>query len=126
MKFGDRLTRLRKSKNLTQQEVARRLNISRSAYAGYEIGRRVPEYSTLENMANLFDVPIDYLVGRSESKQLPPMDATLDELVELSDDDILKLPLSFEGMKLTEDEKREFIAIARGIFSARKALKEKR
>lgn len=125
MKFGDRLIKLRKSKKLTQQEVANKLNISRSAYAGYEVGRRVPEYTTLENMANLFDVPIDYLVGRSDSKQIPTVEATLDQLVELSDDDILNLPLSFEGMKLTDDEKREFIAIARGIFSARKALKER-
>lgn len=68
-RFGERLVRLRKEKKLTQKDIADILNISRSAYAGYEIGRRVPEYSTLEKLANLFDVPIDFLVGRSDSKQ---------------------------------------------------------
>lgn len=76
MKFGDRLTRLRKEKKLTQQEVADKLNISRSAYAGYETGRRVPEYSTLENMANFFDVAIDYLVARTNDKNSDNKKAT--------------------------------------------------
>lgn len=64
--LNKRLVSLRKKKKWTQKDIAGKLNISRSAYAGYEIGRRVPEYSTLENMANLFEVSIDYLVGRTE------------------------------------------------------------
>lgn len=62
--LGERLTRLRKSRKLTQQQVADMLHLSRGTYAQYEIDRRVPEYATLEKLADFFEVSIDYLVGR--------------------------------------------------------------
>lgn len=40
------------------------LHLSRGTYAQYEIDRRVPEYATLEKLADFFEVSIDYLVGR--------------------------------------------------------------
>lgn len=45
--LGERLSKLRKERNLTQKDVANRLHITRSTYAQYEIDRRVPEYATL-------------------------------------------------------------------------------
>lgn len=46
--------------------------------------------------------------------------------LDLSDDSVIdKLNLYYDDMELTRDEKIEFLAIARGIFSARRALKEK-
>lgn len=69
MTFGERITRLRKQRKWTQEDVAKKLNISRSAYAGYETNRRVPEYATLEKLADLFEISIDYLVGRDEDRR---------------------------------------------------------
>ncbi|NDI35195.1 helix-turn-helix domain-containing protein [Chengkuizengella sediminis] len=62
--LGDRLVSLRKKLNLTQKDVSEKLDISRSTYAQYEINRRVPEFATLNKLADFFDVSLDYLVGR--------------------------------------------------------------
>lgn len=65
--FPERLVELRKSKKLTQQELADKLNISRATYAQYEIGRRKPDYETLEKLADFYKVSIDYLLGRTDN-----------------------------------------------------------
>jgi transcriptional regulator with XRE-family HTH domain len=70
--LGERLLKLRKRLNLTQKQVADKLHISRATYAQYEIDRRVPEYLTLEKMADFFEVSIDHLVGRDVTKDTPP------------------------------------------------------
>lgn len=67
--LGKTLVSLRKNRGLTQQDVADRLHITRSTYAQYEIGRRVPEYATLEKIADFFEVSIDYLVGRDKQEE---------------------------------------------------------
>lgn len=55
--------RLRVFNNLTQQEVAQALGIHRSSYACYELARTRPEYETLIQLAALYDVSIEYLLG---------------------------------------------------------------
>lgn len=67
--LGERLIELRNRRKLTQQEIANKMHLSRSTYAQYEINRRVPEYLTLEKLADFFEVSIDYLVGREENKE---------------------------------------------------------
>ena len=58
-----RLRALRFFNNLTQQEVAQALGIHRSSYACYELARTRPEYETLIQLAALYDVSIEYLLG---------------------------------------------------------------
>jgi transcriptional regulator with XRE-family HTH domain len=55
---------LRKQKNLTLQNVADYLNISRTAYNHYELGRREPDVTNLIKLAELFGVSLDILTGR--------------------------------------------------------------
>ncbi|MBT9282088.1 MAG: helix-turn-helix domain-containing protein [Hydrogenibacillus schlegelii] len=76
--YADRLVHLRKSRGLTQQEIADKLKISRSTYAQYELGRRRPDYETLLGLANIFNVSIDYLLGRTDDPQ-PPSSAQTPE-----------------------------------------------
>lgn len=64
--FEIRLKQLRESIKLTQEELAIKLNISRSRLASYEQGKREPDLELLETIADFFNVDIDYLVGRSE------------------------------------------------------------
>ena len=63
--FQNILKSLRKSQGLTQDELSKRLQISRSAIGMYEKGSREPDFETLELIADFFDVTIDYLVGRT-------------------------------------------------------------
>lgn len=67
--LGERLTKLRKNKKLTQQELAQELKISRSSLSQYEINKRQPDYETLKLIADYFKVSIDYLItGNMYSK----------------------------------------------------------
>ena len=60
------LKKLRTSMNLTQADVAERLRISRGTYSRYETGEREMTYDTLIELAELFSVSVDYLIGRGE------------------------------------------------------------
>lgn len=84
MNFSDRIKLLRKELNLTQEELANKINKTRSTIAGYETERKQPDYETLKVIADFFDVSIDYLLGRtdsrrSETKQNLPIEFTTPE-----------------------------------------------
>lgn len=63
-KFADNLKMLRKSKKLSQQELAEILHISKSSVNMYERGEREPNSEMLIKIADLFEVSIDFLIGR--------------------------------------------------------------
>lgn len=65
--FARRLTQLRKSKGLTQVQLAEKLGTSRSNIANYEAGVSVePRDSMKRAIADYFGVTIDYLLGHSD------------------------------------------------------------
>ena len=62
MKFGDKLRQLREEKNLSQKEVAEKLNISLRTYASYELNQRRPRTEEkLKELADFFGKDVDYL-----------------------------------------------------------------
>lgn len=63
-KFCERLIEQRKLNNMTQCYLAKKLHITQPSYIRYENGSSEPSISTLIALADLFDVSIDYLVGR--------------------------------------------------------------
>ena len=65
MHFGDRLRKLRQEFGLTQRELANKLNLSHSTIGLYEQNRRDPEYNILCKLADLFDIDLDFLLGRA-------------------------------------------------------------
>lgn len=70
--FKSVLKVLRKSNNLTQDMLAKKLGLSRSAIGMYEKGSREPDYEILEKIADFFNVDIDYLLGRTLKTTLLP------------------------------------------------------
>ncbi|MNJ01465.1 HTH-type transcriptional regulator Xre [compost metagenome] len=62
---GEQITYLREQKGLTQEELASKLGISRSALSHYEKNRREPEFQVLSDIADLFGVSLDFLFGRT-------------------------------------------------------------
>lgn len=65
--MGERLRAQRKMLGLTQQEVAEQLNIDRSTYSYYELGRTAPSIETLYELTLLFGVSADELIKKDES-----------------------------------------------------------
>ena len=62
--FSARLRELRKSMHLTQEDIANTLNIHRTTYTKYETGKANPDQKCLLQLAELFHVSVDHLLGR--------------------------------------------------------------
>lgn len=71
--FGSILKNLRLSRNITQGELAAKLGISRSAVGMYETGGREPDFEMMEAIADIFNVDMDYLMGRSQVERKHPI-----------------------------------------------------
>lgn len=65
MNSATRLKNLRERYNLSQNEVARILNVSPSLISSYERGERTPSPHKLSSLADIYHTTTDYLLGRS-------------------------------------------------------------
>lgn len=63
MTTGERIKTARKRAGMTQQELAEKLQISYMGISQWESGKRNPKKSTLERLAAVLDVPLNYLTG---------------------------------------------------------------
>ena len=66
MEFHEKLQQLRKSKSLTQEELASALFVSRTAVSKWESGRGYPSIDSLKEIARFFSVTIDELICQDE------------------------------------------------------------
>ncbi len=83
MIFAEKLQILRKSKGLTQETLAEKLNVSRPAVAKWESGQAYPDISNLIQISDIMNVTIDYLVRDQQCMMSVSNDETtdLDELI---------------------------------------------
>jgi len=72
--FGLRLRRLRQSRNMTQQQLADRLRLTKSVISAYETDLRMPSYDILIKLSTIFGVTTDYLLGVSRGRMLDVSD----------------------------------------------------
>ena len=68
--LAERLKQCRKERELSQSQVAIYCDITEKAYQNYELMTRVPQLEILLKIADLFEVSLDYLVGRTDKPQL--------------------------------------------------------
>lgn len=66
MGFGERLRELRLKRGLTQEALAKRLGFVKSTISQWESGNRVPSEDVLRQIAEIFGVSVDYLIGYSD------------------------------------------------------------
>lgn len=76
-----RLKELREEIELNQEELSRKINVSRSTYANYEIGRTEPSVSILVDIANFYAVSIDFLCGNTNIRNSYYKDPKLCEYI---------------------------------------------
>lgn len=68
--LGERLVELRKEKGMLQKAIAQKVGVSVRIYQKYEKGEGEPTVSKAARIADLFDVSIDYLMGRTEKREV--------------------------------------------------------
>lgn len=81
--FAERLKFLRENSGLTQQGVADILNVSRATIAGYETKGKQPDYEKLTKLAEYFNVSVDYLLGRSNTRNVDVIEEAIKDDPEL-------------------------------------------
>lgn len=88
--FASVIKRLRIERGITQEQLAALLKVSRSTVGMYETGSREPDFETCEAIADIFNVDMDYLLGRSDVERKDPI---------LTNDTI---PAGFEPLPATD------------------------
>ena len=66
MEFGTKLQQLRKANNMTQEHLAEKLYVSRTAVSKWDSGRGYPNLESLKAVSRLFSVSIDELLSNNE------------------------------------------------------------
>jgi repressor LexA len=121
--FSEILKKLRAEKNLSQEELAEIINVSKSTIGMYEQGKRIPKAdSTLKQLAEYFNVSIDYLLGFDDDRFKSPnitedyvtfpvlgdIAAGYDNIaVESWDGEVIDIPISY----LKGRDKEEFFVL---------------
>lgn len=70
MSFGNILKKIRQENNLTQEELAKKINTSRSNIANYENDKNMPSIDILEKLSKIFGCSIDYLLGKTTENSI--------------------------------------------------------
>lgn len=119
---AERIKKLRKQKQLTQQGLADIIESSRDTIANYENDRNKSTLAMLTLIADALDTTVDYLQGKTDTpnKTIDSNVNTGDDNkkhVELSDDELI---MSFEGKELSEDYKKSILAFVKMLREERK------
>lgn len=78
--FGNTLKSLRIQNNLTQEQLSKKLGLTKSVISAYETGLRMPSYDVLINMSRIFKVTTDYLLGLERKQEIDLSGLTEEEI----------------------------------------------
>lgn len=70
MNYNDRIRALREDNDLTQLSIANHLNIAQNTYSQYESRKREIPLSILIKLADFYNCSLDFLVGRTDKKEI--------------------------------------------------------
>lgn len=93
--FRDNLIALRKMKNLSQEELAEQLQVSRQTVSKYEQGESLPDIDKCKRLAEIFDVSLDDLVNYDKSVTglgVPPKGKHMFGMVKVGDKGQIVIP----------------------------------
>lgn len=79
VKLGERLKKLREEKGFTLEYVAGHLNTTKTSIARYEKNDREPKSEIISALADFYNVSTDYLLGRTDERNLLTEKSKLDE-----------------------------------------------
>ncbi len=125
-----RLKECRNKIGLSQQDIADKLYVTQQAYAKWETGKATPNPDALSELAKIFGVTSDYLLGNSNEPTFTRKDEqdikqTLDKILNDMDS---KSSMMFDGEEIEmDDESKEFLrsSIENSLRVAKMIAKEK-
>lgn len=94
--FGEKLKSLRTEAGMTQADLAKRLSITKSVVSYYELQERTPSPDVLIQLADIFHVTTDYLLGIDHRKMI--------DISDLSDEDMRFLLITIETLRKKNKE----------------------
>lgn len=109
--LGRRLKNLREQHGYLQKFVADKIGVKSNTLSGYENGTRSPDPDMLVDLANLYDVTTDYLLGKSDQPHLtedesfkifindPELERWYKELPKSDEEDLKRLKRIWEAFK---------------------------
>ena len=111
-RFAAQLKAVRKSRGLTQDELAQLIDRSADAVSNLERGLSLPNFETLERLANRLDVPVREFFdfdeeGRGASSKRAAMITRLNEIARALDDDDLEIAVGQLDVLLAGSKDRE-------------------
>lgn len=89
--FGKKLKSLRTEAGMTQADLTKRLSITKSVVSYYELQERTPSPDVLIQLADIFHVTTDYLLGIDHRKMI--------DISDLSDEDMRFLLITVETLR---------------------------
>ena len=130
MTFGARLKQVRKDMGFEAQYVAKKLNVAKSTYSGYENDKTKPSFEILQSIAELFNVSTDYLLGIEKNLLAQPQTTTsteiTDKLEQLKQELAAEDSLMFDGKPATAEQIEAIVnALDMGKAYATQKAKEK-
>lgn len=109
MDIGNKISKLRERRGLSQVQLAEKLHMSQGSLAMYETGKRKPSLDTLKLIADYFNVSTDYLLGRKEGDE-----KTYDI------DKMINNAMMFKGEPLTDNDREILRGVIEGYLKAKK------
>lgn len=103
--FGKRLKELRTAKDMSLNDLANAVHLSKSRLGNYEQGTREADFETLETLADYFNVSTDYLIGKDDVTPIILGKADIESYELLSTYPILKDMLLAGGKIYKKDPK---------------------
>lgn len=114
--FKDVLRQLRLERGWSQSDLADRLQSTKSTVSNWEQGTRIPKVDMLEEIADLFNVDVDYLLGKTDkTTKIPQPYNDLDEYLELLHKDPRYRSLLDSSSKLSSDALDNLVKFIDGL-----------
>jgi len=110
--FGEIMAELRQDAGMTQQELAAKLFVATSTISNYETGQRRAHAEFICNVATVFNVSTDYLLGRTEFS--PPLSIVNEEYIDGKTVNMLLL----QAMSLSNHRRQILCALLDDMESA--------
>ncbi|MDT2814325.1 helix-turn-helix transcriptional regulator [Vagococcus carniphilus] len=112
----ERIKKLAKKQGKSLNKVEEELGYGKNVL--YRLKDSNPSTERLEEIADYFHVSVDYLLGRTENKNLPqsPKWATEEDIMDLEEMLNSNVNMAYGGEELTEEEKQRLKDVLTGIF----------